>query len=68
MSRLLEDGRTSFSSLAAESSRSENTVKQIVNRLLDDDIVSLRILVEPQVLGFEAKFWTLLEVEPSESA
>ncbi|MGO1672698.1 MAG: Lrp/AsnC family transcriptional regulator [Canibacter sp.] len=65
MSRLLENGRTSFSSLAAESSRSENTVKRIVNRLLDDDIVSLRILVEPQVLGFEAKFWTLLEVEPS---
>lgn len=66
MGRLLEDGRTSFASLATVTGRSENTVKRIVKRLLEDETVSLRVLVEPEVLGFEAKFWALLEVKPSQ--
>lgn len=62
---LLVDGRASFASLAVECDKSESTVRRIVENLLDQDIVSLRVLVEPQVLGFQAMFWALMDIEPS---
>lgn len=62
---LLRDGRASFASLAAASDKSESTVRRIVETLLEQEIVSLRLLVEPQVLGFQAMFWALLDIEPS---
>lgn len=62
---LLRDGRASFASLAAATHRSENTVKRIVDSLFEHRVVSLRVLVEPQLLGFQANFWTLIDIEPS---
>lgn len=62
---LLHDGRASFASLGAASDKSESTVRRIVETLFEQEIVSLRLLVEPQVLGFQAMFWALLDIEPS---
>lgn len=65
LGRLLSDGRASFASLASATQKSENTAKRIVEALLEQEIVSLRVLVEPQLLGFQANFWTLIDIEPS---
>lgn len=66
LAALLRDGRASFASMAAAVQRSENTVRRIVEHLLEDEVVSLRVLVEPELLDFEALFWTLIDVEPSQ--
>ena len=66
LGKLLGDGRASFASLASATGKSENTARRIVEGLFEKEIVSLRVLVEPQVLGFEARFWALIDVEPSQ--
>lgn len=62
---LLRDGRATFSSLAQSIGRSENTARRIVESLIDDEVVAFRVLVEPELLGFEARFWTFIDIEPA---
>lgn len=62
---LLKDGRTSLSELAAPIGKSESTARRILESLISRDIVSFRVLVEPELLGFEASFWAWVNVEPS---
>lgn len=62
---LLEDGRTSLSDLAEPIGKSESTARRILESLIRRDIVSFRVLVEPELLGFQTSFWAWLNVEPS---
>ncbi|MCU4298250.1 Lrp/AsnC family transcriptional regulator [Brevibacterium permense] len=62
---LLEDGRTSLSDLAEPIGKSESTARRILESLIRRDIVSFRVLVEPERLGFQTSFWAWLNVEPS---
>lgn len=62
---LLEDGRTSLSDLAEPIGKSESTARRILESLINRDIVSFRVLVEPELLGFQTSFWAWLNVEPS---
>ncbi len=48
--RLLQDGRKSFSAIAEELGITENTVRSRVNKLIDDRIVSVTGLVDPQYM------------------
>ncbi|MCF2570872.1 Lrp/AsnC family transcriptional regulator [Brevibacterium sp. UCMA 11754] len=62
---LLKDGRTSLSDLAAPIEKSESTARRILESLISREIVSFRVLVEPELLGFQSSFWAWLNVEPS---
>lgn len=62
---LLKDGRTSLSDLAAPIAKSESTARRILESLISREIVSFRVLVEPELLGFQSSFWAWLNVEPS---
>lgn len=62
---LLKDGRAPFSMIATALNRSENTARRIVDSLFAREIVALRVLVEPELLGFESQFWAWIDVEPS---
>lgn len=48
--RLLQDGRKSFSAIAEELGITENTVRSRVNKLIDDRILSVTGLVDPQYM------------------
>ena len=48
--RLLEDGRKPFSAVAEEIGVTENTVRSRVNRLIDDGILKISGLVNPELL------------------
>lgn len=48
--RLLQDGRKSFSAIAEELGITENTVRSRVNKLIDDRILSVTGLVNPQYM------------------
>ncbi|MGO1543578.1 MAG: Lrp/AsnC family transcriptional regulator [Gulosibacter sp.] len=65
LSLLLSDGRTSYATLTKALNKSENTVRKAVDEMLTQEIISLRVLVEPQVLGFETIFWVLIDVDPA---
>jgi DNA-binding Lrp family transcriptional regulator len=65
LSELLPDGRTPFAALAKTLGKSENTVRKIVEDMFTRDIVSLRVLAEPERLGFAATFWAMLNVDPA---
>ncbi|WP_162903604.1 Lrp/AsnC family transcriptional regulator [Leucobacter sp. wl10] len=62
---LLRDGRASYSSIAAAIQKSENTARRIMESLFEREIASLRVLVEPEMLGFQAKFWAWIDIKPS---
>jgi Lrp/AsnC family transcriptional regulator for asnA, asnC and gidA len=49
--KLLRQGRKSFKEIAAELSLSENTVRARVNRLVDQGILEITGLVDPQALS-----------------
>jgi len=49
--KLLRRGRKSFKEIAAELSLSENTVRARVNRLVDQGILEITGLVDPQALS-----------------
>jgi Lrp/AsnC family transcriptional regulator for asnA, asnC and gidA len=49
--KLLRQGRKSFKDIAAELSLSENTVRARVNRLLDQGVLEITGLVDPQSLS-----------------
>lgn len=46
--RLLQDGRRSFSAIAEELGITENTVRSRVNRLIEDRVLTIKGLVNPQ--------------------
>ena len=46
--RLLQDGRRSFSAIAEELGITENTVRSRVNRLIEDRVLTIKGLVDPQ--------------------
>lgn len=48
--RLLQDGRKSFSAVAEELGITENTVRSRVNKLIDDRILTVTGLVDPQYM------------------
>jgi len=48
--RLLEDGRKPFSAIAEEIGITENTVRSRVNRLIEDGVLKISGLVNPQML------------------
>ncbi len=48
--RLLQDGRKSFSAIAEELGITENTVRSRVNKLIDDRILTVTGLVDPQYM------------------
>lgn len=48
--RLLQDGRKSFSAIAEELGITENTVRSRVSKLIDDRILSVTGLVDPQYM------------------
>lgn len=48
--RLLQDGRKSFSAIAEELGITENTVRSRVNKLIDDRVLSVTGLVDPQYM------------------
>lgn len=65
---LLSDGRTSLSDLASGIDKSESTARRIMESLQERNLLSFRVLVEPQTLGFESEFWIWFDVEPSHIA
>lgn len=48
--RLLLDGRKSFSAIAEELRITENTVRSRVNRLIDEKVLTIKGLVDPQYM------------------
>ena len=48
--RLLLDGRKSFSTIAEELGITENTVRSRVNRLIDEKVLTIKGLVDPQYM------------------
>ena len=48
--RLLEDGRKPYSAIAEEIGITENTVRSRVNRLIEDGVLKISGLVNPQML------------------
>ena len=62
---LLRDGRASYSSISESIQKSENTTRRILESLFDREIASIRVLVEPEMLGFQAKFWAWIDIKPS---
>ena len=48
--RLLLDGRKSFSAIAEELGITENTVRSRVNRLIDENVLTIKGLVDPQYM------------------
>lgn len=62
---LLRDGRVPYSSIAAGIEKSENTARRIVESLFEREIASTRVLIEPEMLGFQAKFWAWIDIKPS---
>ena len=48
--RLLEDGRKPYSAIAEEIGITENTVRSRVNRLMEDGVLKISGLVNPQLL------------------
>ena len=48
--RLLLDGRKSFSAIAEELGITENTVRSRVNRLIDEKVLTIKGLVDPQYM------------------
>ncbi len=46
----LKDGRKSFSSIAEDLSLTENTVRSRVNRLMDEGVLEITGLIDPQSL------------------
>lgn len=65
LSALLPDGRTPHAALAKLLGKSENTTRKIVDDMFQRDLVSLRVLVEPALLGFETSFWAMLNIDPA---
>lgn len=61
--RLLQDGRKSFSAIAEELGITENTVRSRVNRLIEEHVLSIKGLVDPEhmpnlqiaILGLKVK-------------
>lgn len=62
---LLKDGRTSLGDLAGPIGKSESTARRILESLQERKIISFRVLVEPELLGFQSEFWVWLDIEPS---
>ncbi|MCR3722111.1 MULTISPECIES: Lrp/AsnC family transcriptional regulator [Prauserella salsuginis group] len=65
---LIRNGRTSLPELAAAIGKSENTARRTMDSLRERELLDFRVLIEPEVLGFNAEFWVWLEVEPSQLA
>lgn len=61
---LMHDGRTSLGDLAASIGKSENTAARTIEQLKEHGVLDFRILVEPELLGFNTEFHLWLVVEP----
>ncbi len=48
IARLLQDGRKSYSAIAEELGVTENTVRTRVNKMIEDGVLSVKGLVNPQ--------------------
>ncbi len=54
IAQLQYDGRMSFTDIAAELDVSEGTVRRRVKQLMDDGVLQIVAIVEPQFLGWNA--------------
>jgi Lrp/AsnC family transcriptional regulator for asnA, asnC and gidA len=64
--RLQEDGRTSFTTIAAQARVSETTIRARYRHLLEQGIVRTVGVVDPYALGFQAPAILGIQVEPGE--
>lgn len=64
--RLMKDGRVSVADIASQIRKSESTVSRMIDTLSDDGVLSFRVLVEPQMLGYKLEVLGWFEVEPSQ--
>jgi Lrp/AsnC family transcriptional regulator for asnA, asnC and gidA len=64
--RLQEDGRTSFTTIAAQAHVSETTIRARYRHLLEQGIVRTVGVVDPYALGFQAPAILGIQVEPGE--
>lgn len=60
---LIKDGRAQLGELAEAIGKSENTARRIIENLRKREILEFRVLVEPQVLGFEIEMMIWLDVD-----
>jgi Lrp/AsnC family transcriptional regulator for asnA, asnC and gidA len=63
---LQEDGRTSFTTIAAQAGVSETTIRARYRHLVDQGIVRTVGVVDPYSLGFQAPAILGIEIEPGE--
>jgi DNA-binding Lrp family transcriptional regulator len=60
---LQEDGRRPFSDIARELDVGESTVRRIVKRLLDTEVMAVTAVANPRLLGLEAIAWMGIRVD-----
>lgn len=61
---LESDGRRSYSEIAEDLGVAVSTVSTRVTRLIDQNIVSVAVLINPHAVGFEAAATLLLSIHP----
>jgi Lrp/AsnC family transcriptional regulator, regulator for asnA, asnC and gidA len=61
-----EDGRTSFTTIAAQAGVSETTIRSRYRSLLEQGIVRTVAVVDPYSLGFQAPAILGIQIEPGE--
>lgn len=59
---LMHDGRMAITDLAAAIGTSESTANRVVRGLLESDRLSIRVLVEPGLIGYECEFMVWLSI------
>jgi DNA-binding Lrp family transcriptional regulator len=60
---LQEDGRRPFSEMARDLGAGESTVRRIVNRLLEGQVMAVTAVANPRLLGLEAIAWIGIRVD-----
>lgn len=63
---LMQDGRTPVTDLASAVGTSESTAARALQSLLETNRFSIRVLVEPQLMGFTSEYLIWLSVAPDQ--
>jgi Lrp/AsnC family transcriptional regulator for asnA, asnC and gidA len=61
---LREDGRRSFTAIAERLGKSEGMVRNRVNRLIEEGVLSIHAVVNPEVLGYHTQAFIGVVVDP----